>query len=178
MQKITGKIEISTDSFLEAQKNIKNVNSFKKEFEKNSDQEISKFLEIILEGGIFLDSSDLHIEPEEKKVKIRIRIDGLLQEIASFSLEIHQGILSRIKLLSGIKLNVSDRPQDGRFSILIPGENEEKIEIEVRVSILPSEHGESIVLRILNPKSLVEIEELGLHENLLQIFKEQIKRPK
>ena len=177
MQKITGKIEISPESFARAQSAIKNIVDFQKELEKSYKQEISKFLETILEGGIFLNSSDIHIEPEEKKAKIRIRVDGLLREISMLDIEKHKAILSRIKLVSKIKLNVNDRPQDGRFSILIPCESGQKTEIEIRVSILPSEYGESIVLRILNPKSLVEVEKLGLREDLLQIFKEQIKKP-
>jgi len=86
---------------------------------------------------------------------------------------LYQKTLSRIKLLSGLKLNVEDRAQDGRFSLLF----NKKEKIEIRTSTLPSEEGESIVMRILNPKNIIEIEELGLREDLFRIFNEQIKKP-
>jgi len=92
--------------------------------------------------------------------------------------KIHEALLSRIKLISGIKLNISDRPQDGRFSIVMPSSKTGKTEsVEVRVSTLPAEYGESAVLRLLNPKSLVRIIDLGLREDLLGLFRKEIEKP-
>lgn len=171
MEKIVGEIKISKIDFDEIQKEIKSVPDFKEKIKEFLTQSITELLEIILEGGLTLEASDLHLEPKKELSKIRIRLDGILQDVFEFPKEIYQRLLSRIKLLSGIKLNITDRPQDGRFSILI-----DKLTIEIRVSTLPTEHGESIVLRILNPKSLIEIEELGLRKDLLEIFEKEIKK--
>lgn len=173
-KKITGEIKISPQIFAETQEKIKNISNFKEKVKEFLIKSVSEILEVILGGGISLRASDIHIEPEENQAKIRVRIDGVLQDVMIFDLKTSQTLLSRIKLISGIKLNIADRPQDGRFSILIPPPAEP---IEIRVSTLPAEYGESIVLRILNPKSLIEIEELGVRKDLLEIFKREIKRP-
>jgi len=172
-KKITGLIEISPQILAETQKKIKNISDFKEKIEEFLKKSVSEILEIILGGGISLEASDIHVEPEENQAKIRARIDGILQDVIIFDLKTYQTLLSRIKLLSGIKLNITDRPQDGRFSIVMPPSEP----IEIRASTLPAEHGESIVLRILNPKGLIEIEELGVRKDLLEIFKKEIKRP-
>ena len=169
-------ITISSRINAEIQKKIKSILDFKEEIEEALKKDTSELLEIFLGGGIHLDASDLHVEPTETQAKIRTRIDGVLQDAAMINREIYENLLSRIKLLSGIKLNITDRPQDGRFSVL----TEEKsgyVSIEIRVSTLPSEYGESIVLRILNPKSLIDLEALGLREDLLNLFKKEIKKP-
>lgn len=170
--KITGEVKISPDIIAEVQKKVKNISDFQKKIKEFLTRPVTEFLEIILAGGINLAASDIHIEPEEERAKLRVRIDGILEDVIVFDFKIYQTLLSRIKLLSGIKLNITDRAQDGRFSILI-----NKTAIEIRVSALPAEHGESIVLRILNPKSLIEIEALGLRKDLLEIFKKEIKKP-
>jgi len=171
-KKITGSVEISPEIVEEIEKEIKNISEFGKKIEKASKERITDILEIILGGAILLETSDIHIEPTEKEARLRARIDGVLQDIIIFDLEIFQGILSRIKLLSGLKLNISDRPQDGRFSVFW-GQNL----IEIRASSLPAEHGESIVLRILNPKNLMGIETLGLRKDLETAFNKEIKKP-
>lgn len=172
-KKITGKVVISSDVFDKIKKEIKSIPDFEKKINNSLNEETTKLLEIILGGAITLEASDIHLEPKEDLIKIRARIDGVLQDILSFNLEKYQPLLSRIKLLSGIKLNIADKPQDGRFTILL----EKSFPIEIRGSSLPTEYGESIVLRILNPKSLIEIEKLGLREDLLEIFKKEIKKP-
>ena len=167
-KKITGEISIAPA----VTEKIKNILDFKKEAGIALKKDITEALEAILGGGIGLGASDIHIEPEEEQVKLRIRFDGILQDVLLLPKDIYGNILSRIKLLSGIKLNIADRPQDGRFSI-ITGD----LAIEVRVSALPAEYGETIVLRILNPKSLVSLKDLGLREDLLKIFRQEIKKP-
>jgi len=170
--KIIGQIKISPDVFNNFQKKIKNIPDLKNQVEKLIGEEITEISEVLLAGGILLEASDLHIEPEQDRAKLRIRVDGILQDVMFFNWKIYQGLLSRIKLLSGIKLNITGKPQDGRFSILL-----ENLVIEVRTSTLPAEYGESIVLRILNPKTLIEIEALGLRKDLLEILKKEIKKP-
>jgi len=170
--KITGEVKISKTRIYEVETEAKNIPDYKEKIQEYLDSPVTELIEIILAGAINLESSDIHIEPGEKEAKIRIRIDGILQDVLSFDLKTYRELLSRIKLLSGVKLNIFDRPQDGRFSILI-----EELPIEVRVSTLPAEYGESIVLRILNPKALMELEALGLRKDLLNIVGEEIKMP-
>ena len=195
-EKIVGEVKISAVTLNIAQK-IKNVSDFKEEIEASLTKRITDVLEIILGGGIFLDVSDIHIESREEDAKLRIRIDGILEDVLLFDKKVYENLISRIKLLSGIKLNITDRPQDGRFSVLMdeiavaeasPREMNEvqrtpphsaspSSVIEVRSSILPAEYGESIVLRLLNPKTLIEIEALGLRKDLLEVFNQEIKKP-
>ena len=153
-------------------KEIKNVPGFKKKIEDALQKNITELFGIILGGAIGLGASDIHIEPREETVRLRLRIDGILQDVVLIDPKIYHSLLSRIKFVSGLKLNVSDRPQDGRFSI-IQGERK----IETRVSSLPSDFGESIVMRLLDPRNLIEIEKLGLRKDLLALFKKQIKKP-
>ncbi len=173
MSQATNQIIISPSDLVKIQKGVKNIFDLNQEIEKQIKKTVTEFLKILFAGAINLGASDVHIEPKKEKVKIRLRIDGILQEIQEIEKEKYKAILSRIKLLSGIKLNIVDVPQDGRFSILWS----DKQTIEIRASSLPTEYGESLVLRILNPKSLIKIEQLGLRDDLLEIFKKQIKKP-
>ncbi|MFH1657457.1 MAG: GspE/PulE family protein [bacterium] len=172
-QKITGEIKISPDILGQVKERIKSVPDLEKEIKKFSEGNTTELLEIILTGLILLDASDIHIEPEEDQVKIRTRIDGILCQVTFIEKNLAAAITSRLKLMSGIKLNVTDRPQDGRFSILLGI----KQSVEIRTSTLPSEYGESVVMRILNPKNLIEIEALGLRDDLLETFNSQAKKP-
>jgi len=171
-KKITGSVTISSDVIEEIKKDVKNITEFKDKVQKVSEERITEALEIILGGAILLEASDIHIEPRKKEARLRARIDGILQDVLILNIETFQRILSRIKLLAELKLNISDRPQDGRFSVLW-GQGL----IEIRASSLPAEHGESIVLRILNPKSLIGIEALGLRKDLEIAFNKEIKKP-
>src|SRR5205823_1805861 len=114
---------------------------------------LSRILEIILGAGIGLNASDIHIEPMETEVELRFRLDGVLHVIAAFDAATYKQINTRIKLLSGLKLTINNNPQDGRFSAYLKTETE-TIEINFRTSLIPGAYGESIVLRILNPKSI------------------------
>ena len=165
-------VKIFSEKNSEIKKKIKSIPDLKAAIKQFSEESVSELMEIILIGALNLDSSDVHIEAEEQEAKIRVRNDGILQDVTNLPRENYKKILSRIKILSGIKLNITDRPQDGRFSVFA-----EKLTIEIRVSTLPSEYGESIVLRILNPKSLINLDTLGLRPDLLNLFKKEIKRP-
>ncbi|MFA6095583.1 MAG: ATPase, T2SS/T4P/T4SS family, partial [Candidatus Paceibacterota bacterium] len=150
----------------DVKKNILEIIKLKKGFR------ISKILEVVLSGALATKASDIHIEPEEDYARLRYRLDGMLTDITVFDLETFGLILSRIKLLSGLKLNVKAEAQDGRFSVHIADD------IEIRTSILPGAYNESIVLRILNPKSIsVPLEELGIPEKLLGILMKEIAKP-
>ena len=167
-EKITGEVKVSETLF----KEVTNLIQFKAKIEEFLEANTTELLGIILGGTVALNASDIHIEPEETEAKLRVRIDGVLQDVLLVDLKLYRALLSRIKLLSGLKLNVTNRPQDGRFTILM-GETI----IEIRVSSLPAEKGESIVLRTLNPKNLIEIQALGLRKDLVEIFNREIQRP-
>jgi type II secretory ATPase GspE/PulE/Tfp pilus assembly ATPase PilB-like protein len=134
---------------------------------------VSSLLEVILAGGIATGASDIHIEPQAETVRLRYRLDGVLEDIAFFPSTLLHQLLARVKLISGLKLNVSESAQDGRFSIRV-GETD----IEIRASVLPGAYGESLVLRLLNPETIaVSLEELGMEPALLEIIKREIARP-
>ncbi|HEB13613.1 MAG TPA: type II/IV secretion system protein [candidate division CPR3 bacterium] len=170
--KLTGEVKISEAEFKKIASQVKissDVAVVLKEY--LTDKDTTKAVGFLLISAILLDASDIHTEPGEEQVRIRFRIDGILRDIAVIEPPAYETLLSRIKLLSGLKLNVSNRPQDGRFSV------ETKTPMEIRTSSLPSEHGETIVLRILNPGSLITLKDLGLRDNLLKLFKKEIKSP-
>lgn len=172
-EKIVGEVRVS-QSILNIAREIKNVSSFREEIEKNLEKSTTEALDVVLSVSINLDASDIHIEPTEENAKIRLRLDGILQDVTVLDKKIYESLLSRIKLLSGIKLNIADRPQDGHFTAALDDKGRA---IELRASTLPAEFGESIVLRILNPKSLVSIKALGLRNDLLSVFSKEIKMP-
>lgn len=172
MEKITAQVKISENVSFNIKKNVENILDLRDEIEKVLGKETSKIVETIFSGAIHLNASDIHIEPEEEKVKIRVRIDGMLHDILFIEFKIYRSLLSRIKLLSGIKLNITKKAQDGRFTVL----SDEK-EIEIRTSVLPCKYEESIVMRILNPKKLIEIEGLGIRKDIFNQFKKEIKKP-
>lgn len=136
---------------------------------------IVEFLELTLAGAIANGASDIHFESEEHAVKLRYRIDGILHDIwNAIPHEFYRKVVSRIKLLSNLKINVMDRPQDGRFTIELGGAKE----VEIRAAVAPSEYGEIIVLRILDPDTIrISLEGLGLRADDLTIVKEELERP-
>ncbi len=134
---------------------------------------ITRILEVILAGGLATGASDVHFEPEETQVRLRYRLDGVLVDVVTFDHETYKLMLSRLKLLSGLKLNITGEAQDGRFSIKIKGD-----EIELRTSVLPGNYQETMVLRILNPKSIaVPLEELGIEPKLLARIQKETEKP-
>lgn len=134
---------------------------------------ISRILETILAGALATFASDVHIEPEEISVKLRYRLDGVLTDILSFDHETHNLLLSRMKLLSGLKINVKNAAQDGRFSVRIDNK-----EIEIRTSVLPGNYGESVVLRVLDPTTLtIPMEKLGMNKKLFPLLEREIHKP-
>jgi len=173
----SGALDISNEEILEATKKINSLDDVRKLIEgvlslKRS-YRISKILEIILASAIALKASDVHLEPGDKDLRLRYRLDGILTDALHFDSETFELLLSRIKLISELKLNTKEKAQDGRFSIKLAD-----TEIEVRTSLLPGPYGESVVLRVLNPDLIaIELEGLGIHPRLLEIFKKEIRKP-
>jgi type IV pilus assembly protein PilB len=155
-------------------KHIEDISALIQEtFDIKKAYRITRIIEVILAGGLATSASDIHFEPEEKAVRLRYRLDGYLVDVLNFDMETYRLMLSRMKLLSGMKLNITGEAQDGRFSIVIKGE-----EIELRTSILPGNYGETLVFRILNPNAItVPLEELGFEPKLLARIEKEIARP-
>ncbi len=177
-QSRSGGLDIAPDVLKELSSRIKTTTDAIREIEdavneKDAKQHISRLLEIILGAGIGLGASDIHIEPMEDQVELRFRLDGVLRVITHFNEHTYKQINTRIKLLSGMKLTISSNPQDGRFSAYLTD-----TEINFRTSMIPGAYGESVVLRILNPKSIqVQLDALGISPPLFTIFMEAIQKP-
>src|SRR3989339_193510 len=171
-----GGIEISADILRETAKNITKIQDIEEHIKNiingNQVHKLSHILEIILAGAIAIKASDVHIEPEKDRGRLRLRLDGILQDVDFFGLDTYQLLNSRIKLLSGMKLTAKNA-QDGRFAI---SEGEE--ELSIRTSMIPGTYGESIVMRILDPKSVqVDLEDIGIESHLFDVIKEEISKP-
>ncbi len=171
-----GGLDISNEMLAEVTKKIKSVKDVEQEIKDNAHEKathhVSHMLEIILAGAIAVGASDVHIEPEETQVRLRFRLDGVLQDVLFFPSTTYKLLNSRLKLLSGMKLT-SSNAQDGRFSIFLGGE-----EISMRTSMIPGAYGESIVMRILNPKTTqVKLEDLGIEPRLFEIIQKEIMKP-
>lgn len=171
-----GVVEISGVKVEEASAYAKNIEQFKTAFLDNIVKEKKKtteILEIILAAALNIDASDIHFEPQEKDTRLRFRLDGVLIDVLNFDKNLYNFLLSRLKLLSELKLNIHDSAQDGRFSI-----KTKDAEIEIRTSVIPGSYGETIVLRILNPKTIsMEFEELGIQKKILDEVYDEIKKP-
>ncbi|MFH1171633.1 MAG: GspE/PulE family protein [bacterium] len=128
---------------------------------------------VIIAGALKTEASDIHIEAEENDIKVRYRIDGVLQTVAILAKESWHKISNRIKLLAGLKINIENQPQDGRITIYTVDDK-----IDVRVSTLPSVDGESVVMRLLMSATTgLAFEHLGLRGKAFEVLERQIRRP-
>lgn len=135
--------------------------------------ETTELLSLIIGAAAAAGSSDIHLEPQKEVLKIRFRMDGVLQEIVALPSTAYQHLLSRIKLTANLKLNVTSVPQDGRFSVHHGAKN-----IDLRISLIPSAFGESIVMRILGTEGIsVDIENLGLSKRDMDILLAELDKP-
>ncbi|BCX15835.1 MAG: hypothetical protein KatS3mg098_064 [Candidatus Parcubacteria bacterium] len=175
-QAIVGKVKVGQSQDQGSlEEDLDSVPKVKQAIESFNDAgQVSKILDVVLNGALKTRSSDIHFEPTSQGAKLRFRIDGNLNDVFdNFSQATYRSILSRIKLLSNLKLNVRDEPQDGRFTINFPTKD-----VEVRVAIAPSEFGEVVVMRLLDPDAInLSLSDLGLREDDLVIAKEQLDRP-
>ncbi len=164
-----GKVELETKEIEKFQEKIKDFRQLKEELSKMSTTEL---FGMIIAGAIKMDASDIHYEPEETQTRLRYRIDGILQDVIDIPPEDYRKLLSRIKLVSGLKINITQTAQDGRFTIRL-----HEVDIEVRVSVLPGAYGETIVMRILDPRSIkTSIEELGFRPDVEKLIKKQLDK--
>ncbi|RWZ79728.1 MAG: type II/IV secretion system protein [Candidatus Chaera renei] len=137
------------------------------------DSPIAQTVNLLLEYAIRADASDIHIEPREENVIIRYRIDGVLREANKLPKNVHEALVSRIKILSNLKIDERRVPQDGRFKIVLAGKR-----YAFRVSTLPITNGEKVVMRILDESGKSQsLEELGFWGWSLKSLKEAIVQP-
>ena len=172
-----GVLTLSNETITEMMQKLKKIPDVQAEIASHTGSKdthrISRVLEILMAGALSIGASDVHLEPEDSGVRMRYRLDGVLTEAAMFDPPTYALISSRIKLLSGLKLNVKNAAQDGRFSIVI-----DQKEIEIRTSVLPGAYAETIVMRVLDPAGIrIGLDKLGFDKYLMDIFEHEIAKP-
>lgn len=137
------------------------------------DATVGKLLQSVFEDAVQMRASDIHIEPDEKSLRIRQRIDGVLQENELKENKIASAVVLRLKLMAGLDISEKRLPQDGRFNLQIKGHN-----IDVRMSTMPVQYGESVVMRLLDQSAgLLSFDETGMPQDLVDRLRHQITRP-
>ena len=137
------------------------------------DAPVVKLLQSVFEDAVQVRASDIHIEPQENKVLIRFRIDGVLHVQAEADSKIASALILRLKLMSGLDISEKRLPQDGRFNVKV-----RNTQIDVRISTMPTQYGESAVMRLLNQSGgILGLERIGLPPDMLKRLREIIQRP-
>jgi len=174
-KKITSKIELSKERLDEVRQSVKSIGDVTAFFDKiNKNAQTSELLGYMLGAALALKVSDIHLEYTAKdKVLLRFRIDGSMKDIASLEKKPIRLLINRVKLLAGLKLNITGAPQDGRFTIESPDGD-----MEVRCSMVPAEYGEALVMRVLDPRTIgLKLTDLGLRKDEEEIIDRELKRP-
>lgn len=134
---------------------------------------VIRFVNYFIFNAVKDGASDIHIEPQEKRLQVRYRIDGVLFDTMNPPLHMHPAIISRLKIMANLDISERRLPQDGRIRAMVHGRK-----LDLRLSTLPTAHGEKAVLRILDTRSIqVTLDELGMDEQSLLIWKNQIAKP-
>ena len=163
-------LEINGDDLENFKREITDINSLEDKINKVN---ISEVMTLIVASALKLGSSDIHVETAEKSIAVRLRVDGVLQTAAQIEAKRWQRIISRLKILAGVKINVNDKPQDGRFTIFLS-----EAKIDVRVSFLPTSYGESVVMRILESTVTgLALDKLGMMPQVLATLQAEIAKP-
>ena len=134
---------------------------------------VIKFVNYVLSNALHEGASDIHIEPKEKNTKIRYRIDGVLFDSMQAPAKMHAAIVSRLKIMANLDIAERRVPQDGKIAVIMGGRG-----VDLRVSVLPTSHGEKVVIRLLDSKSiLLGLDKMGMQPRLLEAFTEEIACP-
>lgn len=157
---------------------ISDIDTVEEKEEKVTDEDITetspaaKIVSSLLKRSVREKASDIHIEPTEEDVQVRFRIDGVLRKILALPKEIQPGLISRIKILSNLKIDETRLPQDGRIQILLDGNK-----IDFRISTLPTVNGEKVVARVLDhTKGVLTLDQLGVRGRAFQVLEDNIKK--
>ncbi|MFH1404990.1 MAG: GspE/PulE family protein [Patescibacteria group bacterium] len=170
IREIVKGVKITKEELEKYQKDLKTFEDIQKSISQVS---VSEVMTVVMAAAVQFNTSDVHIEAEQQKIIVRFRIDGVLEEVASLPHDSWKKIISRVKLISGLKINVTDRPQDGRFTIFL-----KEGDTDVRVSTIPTAWGESVVMRILKPSAIrVSFFDLGWRPPVEERLRHEISRP-
>jgi MSHA biogenesis protein MshE len=138
-----------------------------------TDAPVVKLLQSMFEDAVQVNASDIHIEPDERELRIRFRLDGVLRVQTTADRRIGPPMVSRVKLMAGLDISEKRLPQDGRCNIRVRDRS-----IDVRISTMPTQHGESVVMRLLNPLSgVLSLEQLGMPKPMLERFRAMLASP-
>lgn len=167
---ITKDVEITEEALGAIQGDVTDFSSFQELLNKQSTTDT---VVAILGAALKLNASDVHIENEAERLVVRFRLDGVLHDAAALPKEVSKQLLSRMKLTASLKINVMDSPQDGRFTIKL-----KEYDVDVRVSTIPTLHGESVVMRLLRQSGQhITLDDLGVRGQALEILKAEVLRP-
>lgn len=165
-------VAISGDLLAKLQKELKNFGIINSKL--NEERNMTKMVNMIIAGAMESGSSDIHIEAEEKVVNIRFRVDGVMHQVAKLPKKIWDKLSIRFKTIARLKINITNVPQDGRITVFL--EDGEKMDI--RVSVLPTGYGESIVMRLLRSNvTSLNFDSLGIRGKAYDDLKREVERP-
>lgn len=172
-----GMLELTPEKMLKLMARFSNLEELTSVFDELTKSAVlyktTRIIELIMAGALKFNASDIHIEPEEHHVRLRYRLNGVLEDIAFFDFTDLKNITSRFKLLSGLKLSTTANAQDGRFSI-----NLGEIEVDIRVSVIPGNYGESFVMRLLDPRNTVSnLDQIAFPKKLREAIDYALGRP-
>ncbi len=166
---VLGTVSVDQETIDKIQQDIQNITDLKGVL---TALPTTRLLEALVAGAIKIGASDIHLEPEESSIRTRYRLDGMLNDVFKLDQVSYTKLLARIKITSGLKINIHNAPQDGRFTV-----NYAHHLIEIRTSILPGSYGENVVMRILDPASIKQtIEDLGLSLENTALLKRLLKK--
>ena len=158
---------------LQAEHHVTDAFDFNVEGDDSDEVTVVKLINSLFEDAIQVGASDIHIEPDANVLRLRQRIDGVLHETLLNEVNIAPALVLRLKLMANLDISEKRLPQDGRFNIKVKGQS-----VDIRMSTMPVQYGESVVMRLLNQTSGVRrLEESGIPEHLLQRLRRQLKRP-
>src|SRR3989338_1606651 len=167
-----GAVRVSSEKINSIKESLKDFTGVRGRIEHTFYGRTTDALEVIIAGALAINASDIHIEPELESARLRYRMDGVLHDVIALPKKLFLLLLSRIKLVSEMKLNIHDQAQDGRFTI------QTSVEIEVRASALPGPYWENLVLRILNPESIrISFEDMVMQPWMIKDLDRELARP-
>lgn len=170
---ITGGVNVDEARVQGFSKKIQSLDQLKTALPETFGGVTSSLLELLLAAGLNLEASDIHFEMTGQAALARVRIDGILHDVQELPDQTARALVRRLKLLAGMKLNVTTKPQDGRFSFVF-GESA----IELRASVIPGEYGEDAVLRLLDPRTIaLDLGDLGVRPDLLEQILGAVREP-
>ncbi|HAS8133846.1 TPA: MSHA biogenesis protein MshE, partial [Vibrio vulnificus] len=158
---------------LQAEHQVNDAFDFNIEDDDSDEVTVVKLINSMFEDAIQVGASDIHIEPDANVLRLRQRIDGVLHETLLNEVNIAPALVLRLKLMANLDISEKRLPQDGRFNIRSKGQS-----VDIRMSTMPVQYGESVVMRLLNQSSGVrKLEDSGLPDDLLVRLRRQLKRP-